>query len=442
MSELRFDIVGWLGASIGEPLEQETLGSLQIIAGVNGIPVTEVEDTLAQTVRNHINVPAYSLACWLIANWWRLRWEPFRENPSYDWLCSHSMAAIGGDSVWPALTFSSDGEFIQMRLQAETSPDVSAVRYLREVAIDVPAKDFEDAVDRFLDLVEARLMVRVPGSRELTELRAELRQERAASYQLCKLQALAGLDPGAADQEWLAAADALINQAGINAAEEILAVSPTLHGGLGSAKAAIDAMANSSTTVKLDWVPTKPSSPSAKEIPWERGVRLARELRQDLGIPPGPIEKATLEQLLGDSLPLPKSSWTGQRQLRGGYRNGAGAAVRTAVLMTSAREDSQRFYLGRLIGAAAVCPTGQQVLPVSDVATAFQRFQRSFAQEFLCPWQDLVAFFTDEAGIDDEAIAEAASYFSVSERLVLTTLVNRGKLPRSRLQEWLPNGLI
>jgi hypothetical protein len=35
--------------------------------------------------------------------------------------------------------------------------------------------------------------------------------------------------------------------------------------------------------------------------------------------------------------------------------------------------------------------------------------------------------------VDDEAIAEAAEYFEVSQLLVATTLVNNGKLQRERL---------
>src|SRR5438034_295112 len=97
MSELDFQIVDWLGGSGPDLLERETLASLRITAGPNSIPVTEVEDTFAHTVRSHINVPAYPVARWLLINWWRLRWEPYRAKPSYDWLQSHSMSAIGGD---------------------------------------------------------------------------------------------------------------------------------------------------------------------------------------------------------------------------------------------------------------------------------------------------------------------------------------------------------
>jgi hypothetical protein len=307
------------------------------------------------------------------------------------------------------------------------------VRYLRNVSIDVPVAHFEQAVEKFLDEVEARLVARVPDERELTELRAELREECAAPRRSteCRLQALAGLDPGSASDEWVRAVQALRDRAGGSAVEEILAAVPTIQGGLETADAAISAMQGSNTTVKLDWATARQTPTPVGEIPWERGARLARDLRTQVGIPSGPVSNKSFEGLLEAQLPLPKSFWTGQRQFLGGYRNG-NASGRTAILVTKEREDSQRFYLARLVAAACASSPEQHVLPVSETYTAFQKFERSFAQEFLCPWRDLDAF-TDEHGTDEDGVVEAAERFIVSERLVLSTLVNHGKIPRSRL---------
>jgi Zn-dependent peptidase ImmA (M78 family) len=72
---------------------------------------------------------------------------------------------------------------------------------------------------------------------------------------------------------------------------------------------------------------------------------------------------------------------------------------------------------------------------VTGAYTAFQKFERAFAQEFLCPWEDL-DMFINEHGTDEDAITEAAETFVVSERLVVATLVNKGKASRNRLQEY------
>ena len=61
-----------------------------------------------------------------------------------------------------------------------------------------------------------------------------------------------------------------------------------------------------------------------------------------------------------------------------------------------------------------------------------QKFERGFAQELLCPWQELDEF-TNNSGLDEEGITEAAEHFQVSRLVVLSTLVNKQKLPRTRL---------
>ncbi len=432
VSNLEFRVVGWLAAEAGDPHEKETLASIQITAGPAGIVLTEVEDTLTHAVRSHINVPAYAVAHWLLANWWRLRWEPLRRAPSRDWTHCHSMSALGKGYAWPPLVLSSDGEFIQLRLESELTTDVSTIRYLRDLTVDIPAEDFEAAVDRFVAEVEAQLSTRLPGDGELSELRQELQNERAdaAVATECKLQALAGIDPGTVTDGWLRDVRELAVRAGDSATEEILAVVPAFEGGLADADAAISAMRDSDVRVQLGWASAMRASALGNEVPWVRGARLAGEIRRHAGVAAGPISRDTLEGLLGVKLPLTRSAWT-KRHLLGGYRNGARDG-RTAVLMTKAREDGQRFYLARMIAAACSSSPDEHVLPVSDADTAFQKLERSFAQEFLCPWQELDAF-TDDRGTDEDGVAEAAEHFMVSEHAIITTLVNKRKIPRSRL---------
>ena len=158
---------------------------------------------------------------------------------------------------------------------------------------------------------------------------------------------------------------------------------------------------------------------------------MAALFRASHGIDDAPIPSDLLGEWLDVQLPLPKSTGLGDRALRGGYRNGI-TGGRTRVLVTSDLIAHQRFYLGRVIAAALVSSKDDHVLPVTNAATAFQKFERSFAQELLCPWTALNEF-TERHGTDDEGIAAAAEYFTVSEHLILSTLVNNGKLGRHRL---------
>lgn len=430
---LEFLTPDWYVGPSRDPRERDTLTSLKILAGPGRVAVTEVEDTIARSVREHVFVPAFSVARWLLANFWRLRWEPFRSALTPDWFRCHAMAAIDGDHAWPGLVFASDGEFVQLRLKAEAATDVAAIRYLRDVTIEVPATDFEHAVTDLVDRVEARLSSVLPGERDLGDLRAELAEERtdpelAAS---CRLQALAGLDPGSAPEEWLTAARGLAGSVGEAAADELLAVAPALPDGIIGIESALTAMREAAGSVRLDWAKVRPSVPSVGEPPWCRGERLAAELRAQLGIAPGPVPSSRLEELLDVRLPLQRSARRGSMELTGGYRNGR-ADGRTTLLVPSGNPQGQRFFLARLLGAVAGLPDDDHVLPVTRTGTALQKLERAFAAEFLCPWRDLDAF-TDELGTDDDTIAEAADHFDVSELVVLSSLVNKGKVSRSRL---------
>ena len=72
------------------------------------------------------------------------------------------------------------------------------------------------------------------------------------------------------------------------------------------------------------------------------------------------------------------------------------------------------------------------MLPVTDAGTSMQQLQRSFAQEFLCPFQELERFVARH-GSSERAISRVAEEYDVSEWTVISALVNRGVLSRDRL---------
>lgn len=77
-------------------------------------------------------------------------------------------------------------------------------------------------------------------------------------------------------------------------------------------------------------------------------------------------------------------------------------------------------------------PSEENLLPITRAATALQKGERAFPQEFLCPWSALEAF-VDENGIDEDGVSKAADYFQISDWAVRSSLVNHGKMPRDRL---------
>lgn len=432
MSELSFELDGWITSTYGDEEIRATMGSLRIVAGEGlAVSITEVEDTIGQTVRSHINVPLVSVGKWLLMNWWRLRWEGRPAKPTTDWRMVHCLSGIGGDDAWPSLEFSSDGESIQLHMEAENRPDVSAIRYLRNIMLEVPAEKFEAAVERFVGVVETRLATLLPQYRVLSELRAELAEERKSPSiaKVCRWQALAGINPGEASEAWITAAQTLVEEAGPKAGDEIMSALPDLGGDPRSAADVIDTMKKSSTAVDLSWVGLA-TDPIARELPWEKGARLAKEMRKQHHLGTGPLTSDTLSELLSAPVPL-RGQPMKKAPLSGGFRNGV-INGRTKVIWPSPRLENQRFFLARMIGAALVLAPDEHIVPVTNRDSALQKVERSFAQEFLCPWAALDTF-TDEHGMDDDALVDAAEHFQVSQLTVRSTLVNRGKISRERL---------
>lgn len=122
------------------------------------IPITEVEDKIddvIRVIRPFISVPLYPIALWLLVDWWRIRWEPKQD--TYEWHMSHRMSSIGNGWIWPYIEFSSKGDFIQVYSKANKKSGTQHLRYLNDLTIDIPAEQFESAVDKFVNQVMVRL---------------------------------------------------------------------------------------------------------------------------------------------------------------------------------------------------------------------------------------------------------------------------------------------
>ncbi len=60
---------------------------------------TELEDLTEDRIRNCVRAAADTLAIWVAANWWRLRWEP--ADDSIPGQMSHRLGAAGGVMCGP-----------------------------------------------------------------------------------------------------------------------------------------------------------------------------------------------------------------------------------------------------------------------------------------------------------------------------------------------------
>ncbi len=426
----------WWGSSNGEKdIPQVSRGAIGISVGDECL--TRLEDSWGNTVRNRLHACAHTLANWFAGNWWRLRWEP--ETPGsrndVDWLMSHSMAAAGGGFCWPSILFASDGDSIAVASRATRGRVLGPVRYLNGINTWITAKEFERAIDAFMSLVLSRLHSEGFANSELAELWAEVLRERGDSKltQWRRLEAICGFDPGEAPEEIIKILVTDEAELGGKALEEVAAqgrhstaevLKPILE--LARAKTKPTAggfrgkMPELAVGKKLD----------AKMRPWQQAAKLAQLARKKWGLGKQPITNKQLADLMGTK--------------PGVFTDGTKAptpvpiALRTAAnggfdfYFNSSWSTSRRFAASRLLGDHLYHSNGGRLIPATNAKTSRQQFQRSFAQEFLCPFDALIEKIQADQP-DEEDIAEAADHFEVSPLMIRTTLVNKGELDRDTL---------
>jgi hypothetical protein len=383
---------------------------------------------------------AYTLGQWFAGNWWRLRWEPEIPNSrnNVDWRMSHCMAAAGEGFIWPNILFASDGE--SMAIATRPTPPVTndtPIRYLNDITARVTAKEFERAVDLFMELVLTRLHSEKARDTALAQLWTEIQTERndPKLKDWRRLEAICGYDPENAPPAIIELVANDQFHLGHKAVEEVAAHSRhqtakdlTTIRDLAAAKGKPSGDGFQCRPIIL---PKKPSYKKSSR-PWEKGMALAQITREEMGIGNEPVSNSHLAGALRTN----KNVFS---------RSSSKALAPLPIAIRTLQGDNLNFYIGRQPATsrrfAASRLLGQwldsqgqteRLIPIADPKTAQQQFQRAFAQEFLCPFEVL----RDRLQTDypsPERIEEAAEYFGVSPLLVRTTLVNKRELDRDAL---------
>lgn len=420
-------VEGWLGPGDGTPVEQATNAEISI--SVREYCATQVEDLVSRTVRSTIRVSAEPIAKWLLANWWRLKFEtePIVPTPSHDWAMSHSMAAIGNGHIWPDLVFrGSDGSFISVECKRHHIAEhekFSPVRFLNSFETTISVSDFEESSRSFIETVLARLAalgIRNSDLHDLwDDLSAEWANPRSRSHR--RLEALLGLEP---DQN-----DTLVSsllkwgkQLGSNAIDEIAAESSSEEiteilnkaGRLAS---------RTRTFADIDGARRLAAAEMLPGVPWQRAQSLAYALREKWGFDRSPIS----DEDLADRLSLEVSKLkevSPDAPFSFGVRGPAGRKV--GFLLTRAYDHGRRFDTARLIGDYIAFDLDERIIPATNTMTKRQKFQRAFAAEFLCPSVMIKERYSafDQRSIG-KVIDEISSEYNVSEQVVRHHMVNR-----------------
>jgi hypothetical protein len=419
----------WERLDEGSPEERASFAALGILC--NNQSLTEGHDSFVNRIRPGPLVSTYHLAEWLAWNWWRLRWEPRSNAPG--WAFAHRVSTIGGGYVWPNITIFSDGERTALIAKPTAARPETAFRYISNAAVILPSPAFESALDRFVNQVMGQLQAEHVEHTNLERLWAELMEERGDrdATRRRKLEALLGCEPDEADATTV---DRLIEDAqwlGERAVEELAADHAQGEVLLTAASLEQIAQTNGFAASPQDGARLAPASlPLARDVPaWKLGAEAARALRQSVGLGDGPILNDRLTELAGTEAALladgrrgPKISFALDRTATDGR-----------IVLRSHWPTGRRFELARLLADRIIASPQGHLHAATRAYTYRQKMQRSFAAEFLSPFEAVdQALAGDYSG---EAQQDVAARFQVSELTIRTLLVNHHRLEREELEE-------
>jgi hypothetical protein len=436
MSKILHIEFDWLNCDTGSELDRALAASIGVAVGEEYL--TRLDDLVSKTVRNQILASASDLAYWFAGNWWRLRWEPApgRWWSDADWRMAHCLAASGGGYVWPNAIFASDGDSLEIiaKPKSKAAP-FEPVRYINDIQAWVTAEEFEQKVDAFMEGVISRIRSLRLMDESLPRLWDEILKERGSSEmtQQRKLEAMAGFDPDQAPAELL---EKLLKDQSTLGKSALAEVAAESRHKTGDALKVIRELAQPRSKPKTGGfrlhVPSlqMPTIGDGDNRPWRMGALLADIARNQWGLGKKPIDNRKLAELLSISATAFSSKSTAETPMPLGIRMGTNGTL--DIYFDRPSQTTRRFAASRLLGDSLYFSNQQRLLPVTHAKTSRQKFQRSFAQEFLCPIDALREKIGAKQPNEDD-ISEAATYFHVSPLLVRTTLVNHGQLDREAL---------
>lgn len=419
----------WERLEEGPPEERACFGAIGM--SWNDVWLTEGNDTFVNVIRKAPYLSGYHLAEWLTWNWWRLRWEPRSRRP--DWPFAHHISTIGGGYVWPNITVFSDGERTAVVARATNERQSTPYRYISDAAAILAARDFEGAIDQFVDAIRGKLRADGIAKTNLDVLWEELTAERRdhSVAQLRKLEALLGHEPDEADEKVIRKLQEDSKELGEAATNEVAAHDGTTGETLTSEKLHSIADQNGFNARPRDSfrLPAKSRLPRQHDVAaWRFGAELAKLVREETGSKNDPISDKRLSDLAG----VNEAALGG----RGVEQRVAFALDRSPndglVVLRSKWKTGRRFELARILGDRLVASNGGKLYPATQAHTYRQKMQRSFAAELLSPFEAIDAVLNGD--YSDEAQQEIAERFQVSPLAIRTSLVNHGRIDREEFE--------
>ena len=391
-----------------------TMATLSIRVG--DVIVTDVLDRPSRTNRDHVVVPLYGVAEWLICNWWHIFHEvedTGEQKP--DFAARHDLAFVGDGFVLPRLAMAPTPEHMRLRWSPHKPPHAPIEFVAEEGKTDVARADLEGQCRGLIEAVLERLRGHGldPGALgdEWVAINTLDPDERA----FARAAALLGVDPFDVSDHVADAITGLWEGAAPSLRDDALAAAsvdsvPRMSAWLTHSLAALASVESGG-----DWPAIRQAMPpSTAAAPWERGGDLARSARNRIGAGDGRFDfppTGPLSLLWSATQPPPSARIYGL------------TAADAPSCMTAPRsETGKRFLLARALGDYLDRSEPGPAL-LSSLATSRQARSRAFAAEFLAPAESLRRRLNG-GPVEPETVDELGVEFGVSSMVIRHQIEN------------------
>ena len=306
----------WIGAGeIRGPELSATWASL--LVRVDDSVITRVVDQRAGSVRDHIFVPLYPLAEWLVTNWWFLLREvsnPIKENASA-FRRRHSLGTSREGYAFPNLEVQPSGDQLRLAWTPEVLPR-ARLEFLGQGQTWVATNEFRESCVDLVDRVIRRLVSCDVEGTFLQEEWTAIQTADEDESMFCQTAAGLGRDPYALSDSERAAVLRLEDVLDGAVFEEAIAVLDVDHleANLAAIAAALEPGRSASLPLEhLHTVCTQLPEWSDGSRPWDAGYILARYVRRQLDLDSEPLPSM---DALGEALGRIQPCWRRQRGRR------------------------------------------------------------------------------------------------------------------------------
>lgn len=410
--------LGWVDVGPSpDILARATMATLSIEAG--DARVTSVLDRGNRIFSDEVVVPLFSVAEWLITNWWHIWYEigdTTEQRPDFD--SRHNLAFAGDGFVLPRLTMTSESTRMRLRW-TRYRPRHSRIEFVDEGQECVEHEELEAELRSLIDAVIERLHGRPetrPAADNLGRAWNAINDLDPDEQEFSRAAALLGIDAFDVEEPVADALMAFWEQADPSIRDDALAVASE-HSLTRIGKwlrEATDTLADDEQDNGWNDV-RRTLPPLYGGEPWTRGWGLARAARERLGLGErnGRVDFASNGHL---AIPRHETSPPSNRI------HGLVATDSPACVTVRKGESGTRFLtaraLGEYLGRSA---SGPGLL--TSLSTDSQAQSRAFAAEFLAPAE---ALQTRLAGndVEPERADDLAREFGVSSQLIRHQIQN------------------